>query len=186
MAILTPQDLEIYMGKTFTNAQEDAAQSILASLESELEYYLHRPLGAKVFSDEVHKLVPNQRQIFLRNAPVHSVTDFYVGMPGEEVEQNIEDFDIFPWGIDNVRIAGTGNQALVTYTAGMTSSDTVALERVLYSAATREMGKFLIDAQGLGRLKVEGTDYLFPQGGEGGFTPAELNSVKRFKRRVLV
>lgn len=186
MAILTPQDLEIYMGKTFTNAQEDAAQSILASLESELEYYLHRPLGAKVFSDEVHKLVPNQRQIFLRNAPVHSVTNFYVGMPGEEVEQNIEDFDIFPWGIDNVRIAGTGNQALVTYTAGMTSSDTVALERVLYSAATREMGKFLIDAQGLGRLKVEGTDYLFPQGGEGGFTPAELNSVKRFKRRVLV
>jgi len=186
MAILTPQDLELYMGKTFTNAQEDAAQSILLSLESELEYYLNRPLGARVYTEETHKLVPNQRQIFLRHAPVNSVTEFFVGMPGEEVEQDIDDFDIFPWGIDNIRIAGTGNQALVTYTAGMTGSDTVALERVLYSASTREMSKFLIDAQGLDRLKVEGSDYKFPQGGEGGFTPAELNSVKRFKRRVLV
>lgn len=186
MAILTPQDLEVYMGKTFSNAQEDAAQSILSVLEAELAYYLHRPLGATEFTEEKHKLVPNQRQIFLRNAPVQSVTEFYVGMPGDEVEQDIEDFDVFSWGIDNVRIAGTGNQALVTYTAGMTASDTVALERILYSAATREMGKFLIDAQGLARLKVEGTDYIFPEGGEGGFTPSELNSVKRFKRRVLV
>lgn len=186
MAILTPNDLEIYMGKTFTNAQEDAAQSILLSLEAELEYYLNRPLGARVYAEEEHKLVPNQRQIFLRHAPVQSVTSFYVGMPGEEVQQNISDFDIFPWGIDNIRIAGTGNQALVTYSAGMTSADTVALERVIYSAATREMGKYLIDAQGLARLKVEGTDYLFPNAGEGGFTQAELNSVKRFKRRVIV
>lgn len=185
MAILTPQDLEIYMGKTFTNAQEDAAQSILSSLESELEYYLNRPLGAQMYTDEKHKLVPNQRQIFLRHAPVQSVTEFYVGMPGDEVEQDIEDFDLFPWGIDNVRIAGTGNQALVTYTAGMTAADTVALERILYSASAREMGKFLIDAQGLARFKVEGTDYFFVEAGEGGFTQVELNSVKRFKRRVL-
>lgn len=173
------------MGKTFTNAQEDAAQSILSSLEAELEYYLNRPLGARVFTEEEHKLVPGQRQIFLRHAPVQNVTSLYVGMPGEEVEQNITDFDIFPWGIDNIRIAGTGNQALVTYSAGMTSTDTVALERVLYSASTREMGKYLIDAQGLARLNVEGTDYIFPNAGEGGFTQAELNSVKRFKRRVI-
>jgi hypothetical protein len=185
MAILTPSDLEIYMGKTFTNAQEDAAQSILSSLEAELEYYLNRPLGARVYTEEEHKLVPGQRQIFLRHAPVQNVTSLYVGMPGEEVEQNITDFDIFPWGIDNIRIAGTGNQALVTYSAGMTSTDTVALERVLYSASTREMGKYLIDAQGLARLNVEGTDYIFPNAGEGGFTQAELNSVKRFKRRVI-
>ena len=186
MAILTYDDLEIYMGKTFTDAQQDAAMSILASLEAELEYYLNRPLGARLYSEEEHKLVPGQRQIFLRHAPVQSVTSFFVGMPGEEVEQDIEDFDIFPWGIDNVRIAGTGNQALVTYTAGMTSADTVALERVLYTAATREMSKFLIDAQGLARLKVEGTEYFFPDNGEGGFTERELNSIKRFKRRVIV
>lgn len=186
MAILTPYDLGIYMGKTFTDAQEDAAQSILASLEAELEYYLNRPLAVRVFTEEEHKLVPNQRQIFLRNAPVQSITSFYVGLPGEEVQQNIADFDIFPWGIDNVRIAGTGNQALVTYTAGMSGPTTVALERVLYSAATREMGKYLIDAQGLERFKVEGTDYMFPNGGEGGFTASELNSVKRFRRRVII
>jgi hypothetical protein len=185
MAILTPYDLGIYMGKDFTQAQEDAAQSILASLEGELQYYLNRPLGVRVFTEEQHKLVPNQRQIFLRNAPVRSISSFFVGLPGEEVQQNIDDFDIFPWGIDNVRIAGTGNQALVTYTAGMSGDETVALERVLYSAATREMGKYLIDAQGMSRFKVEGTEYTFPDGGEGGFTPSELNSVKRFRRRVI-
>lgn len=185
MAILTYDDLEMYMGKTFTDAQIDAAGSILTSLEAELEYYLNRPLGARLFTEEQHKLVPNQRQIFLRHAPVQSVTSFYVGMPGDEVQQTISDFDIFPWGIDNIRIAGTGNQALVTYTAGMPSTDTVALERVLYTAAAREMGKFLIDAQGLSRFKVEGTDYAFVDNGEGGFTQAELNSVKRFKRRVI-
>jgi hypothetical protein len=185
MSILTPYDLGIYMGKTFTHAQEDAAQSILASLEAELEYHLNRPLGFRVFTEEEHKLVPNQRQIFLRNAPVRSVTSFFVGLAGREVEQNIIDFDVYPWGIDNIRIAGTGNQALVTYTAGMGDISTVALERVLYSAATREMGKYLIDAQGLSKLKVEGTEYTFPDNGEGGFTDSEINSVKRFRRRVI-
>lgn len=185
MAILTYTDLERFMGKTFTDDQEDAAAIILASLEAELEYFLNRPLGARLYTEEEHKLVPNQRQIFLRHAPVISVTSFYVGLPDEEVQQTISDFDIFPWGIDNIRIAGTGNQALVTYTAGMTSDDTVALERVMYTAAAREMGKFLIDAQGLARFKVEGTDYTFVDAGEGGFTKAELNSVKRFKRRVI-
>jgi hypothetical protein len=68
----------------------------------------------------------------------------------------------------------------------MTSDDTVALERVLYTAATREMGKYLIDAQGLSKFKVDGTEYLFPERGEGGFTPSELNSVKRFRRRVII
>lgn len=186
MAIIIPNDLAMYMGKTFTNAQEDAAQLIIASLEAELSYYINRPLGAQLFSEEEHKLVPNQRQIFLRHAPVQSVTAFAVGLQGDEVAQNISDFDIFPWGIDNIRIAGTGNQALVTYTAGMTADDTVALERVLYSASVREMGKLMIDAQGLSKLKVEGTEYSFPELGEGGFTPSELNSVKRFKRRVIV
>lgn len=185
MAILTPYDLGIYMGKTFTDAQEDAAQSILASLEAELEYYLNRPLTVQVFTEENHKLVPNQRQIFLRHAPVITVTSFFVGLPGEEVQQNIDDFDIFPWGIDNVRIAGTGNQALVTYTAGLSGPSTVALERVLYSAAAREMGKYLIDAQGLSKFRVEGTEYTFPDNGEGGFTASELHSVKRFRRRVI-
>lgn len=185
MAIIIPGDLEIFMGKTFTNAQEDAAQLIIATLESELAYYINRPLGAQLYSEEEHKLVPNQRQIFLRHAPVQSVTSFAVGLQGDEVAQNISDFDIFPWGIDNIRIAGTGNQALVTYTAGMTGDDTVALERVLYSASIREMGKFLVDAQGLAKLKVEGTEYTFPEAGEGGFTKAELDSVKRFKRRVI-
>lgn len=185
MPILNYTDLEQFMGRTFTQSESDAAVMIISSLENELQYTINRPLGAKLFTSEVHRLEPNQRQIFLRNAPVKEVTALSVGLPGEEVAQNVDDFDIYPWGIDNVRIAGTGNQALVTYKAGMTDSETVALERILLTASAREMGKFLIDAQGLARFKVEGTEYLFVDGGEGGFTQRELESVKRFKRRVI-
>lgn len=185
MAILTYPDLERFMGKTFTATQQEAAATILAALENELSYHLNRPLGATLYTSEAYRLEVNQRQIFLRHAPVRTVTGFSVGLEGEEVAQNISDYDIYPWGIDNIRIAGTGYRALVTYTAGMYDSETLALERVLYSAAAREMGKFLIDAQGLSQLDVEGTKYRIHAGGESGFTQDEMKAVSRFKRRVI-
>lgn len=185
MAILTYEDLEIFMGKSFSASAQDAATEILANLEDELAYYLNRPLGVRVITSEEHMLEPGQRQIFLRQAPVRSVTALSVGLRNSEVAQNIADFDIHPWGIDNVRIAGTGYHALVTYTAGMNDIETVALERVLYSAAAREMNKYFIDAQGLEQLDVEGTKYYMQAKGESGFTPQELRMVSRFKRRVV-
>lgn len=185
MAILNHEDLEIFMGKSFSASAQDAATEILANLEDELAYYLNRPLGIRVITNEKHRLEPNQRQIFLRQAPVASVAAFSVGLPGREVAQNITDFDIYPWGIDNVRIAGTGYVALVTYTAGMSDQTTVALERVLCTAAAREMNKYFIDAQGLEQLDVEGTKYFMQAGGESGFTPQELRMVSRFRRRVM-
>lgn len=185
MAILTYTDLERYMGKTFDASQQEAAAQILATLEAELEYVLNRPLGARVITSEKHMLEVGQRQIFLRHAPVRSVSSFKIGRLDEETTQNLDDFDIYPWGIDNVRIAGAGYVALVTYTAGMNDIDTVALERVMYSAGAREMSKFLADAQGMSRFRVEGTDYLFAADGEAGFSPRELQIVSRFKRRII-
>jgi hypothetical protein len=185
MAILTYTDLERYMGKTFGTAQQEAAAQILGILEAELQYVLNRPLGARVITSEKHMLEPGQRQIFLRQAPVRVVSALSIGLQGHEVAQTVSDFDIYPWGIDNIRIAGQGYQALVTYTAGLSDLDTVALERVMYTAGAREMSKFLADAQGLERLKVEGTDYYFHNKGESGFSPQELQVISRFKRRVI-
>lgn len=155
------------------------------TLENELSYYLNKPLYAQVFTNEKHMLEMGQRQIFLRNSPVRSVTAFSVGMNNQMVNQVISDFDIYPWGIDNVRIAGQGYIALVTYTAGVYDSDSVVLERVLLTSSAREMSKFLADAQGLERLNVEGTDYVFGNKGESGFTTQELKIISRLKRRIV-
>lgn len=189
MAILNYADLARYMNKTFSAGEQSAAATILTSLESELSYLLNRPLSAVRVTDEKHMLEPGQRQLFLRKAPVRSVIAFSVGLidsaSATYVAQNVYDFDVYPWGIDNIRIAGTGYEAKVTYNAGMTDIDSAALERVLLSAAAREMSKVLVDAQGLERLKVEGSEYFFEPGIGGGFSEAEIKSISRFKRRVI-
>lgn len=189
MAILNYTDLARAMNKTFTDGERDAASTILAALESELSYLLNRPLSPIRVTDEKHMLEPGQKQIFLRKAPVRSVISFSIGLidsaSASYTAQNIYDFDVYPWGIDNVRIVGTGYQAKVTYNAGLTDIDSAALERVILSAATREMSKVLVDAQGMERLKVEGTEYFFEQTPGGGFTDGEIKNLLRFKRRVI-
>ena len=189
MAILNYADLARAMNKTFTAGEQAAASTILAGLESEISYLLNRPLNPVRITDEKHMLEPGQRQLFLRKAPVRSVISFSIGLIDNAyatyTTQNIYDFDVYPWGIDNVLIAGLGYQALVTYNAGMLDADASALERVILSAATREMSKVLIDAQGMERLKVEGTEYFFEPTPGGGFTDQEVKNILRYKRRVI-
>lgn len=185
MAVITYSDLQRFMNHTFDTGQRNAATTILASLERHLAAYLNRPLSPVQIVDEEHRLLTNQRQIFLRKAPVIEVTDFSVGLDGAEVVQDIEDFYIYPWGIDNIRITGDGYRALVTYTAGMLATEAEDLSFVLYSAAAREMNKVLIDAQGLSRLDVENSEYHMANFGYSTFTQDELRMASRSKRRVI-
>lgn len=182
MASLTYQDLERYLGREFNSSQQIAATTIIAMLERQLSNYLKRPLSPAQYIDEVHWMEVGQKQIFLKNAPVINVSSFYIGLQGHEVEQDLDDFMIKPWGIDNILITGTNYRALVTYTGGISNVDALALEEVIYSAATREMNKVLLDAQGLSELTVEGSKYVFAEGGLSGFTDHEMKFAKRFKR----
>ena len=65
MAIITYQDLETYMNKTFTSGQQAAANLLIGSLERELEGILNRSLSGKTITDEKHLLKRGQKQIFL-------------------------------------------------------------------------------------------------------------------------
>ena len=185
MAIILAADLAVYMNKTFTQSEEDAAALIISSIEGELSAIINRPLAPVQVIDEIHMLESGQRQIFLRKAPVTSVTSFSIGYQNVYVAQNLLDFDIYTWGIDNIRIAGQGYKAKVTYNAGLSDSVAAALERVCFSSASREMSKVLVDAQGLTRLKVEGTEYFFEETDTGKFSNSELKTIERFKRRVI-
>ena len=186
MSVITYTDLQRFMNREFDAGQRTAATTIISSLERELSAYINRPISAVQVVDESHRLSVNQRQIFLRKAPVVEVTAFSVGLDGEEVEQDITDFYVYPWGIDNIRIVGEGYRALVSYTAGMDSNEAEKLSHIMLAASSREMNKVLLDAQGLMRMNVENSQYYMAGMGESGFTDRELRMASKYKRRAIV
>ena len=52
MALVTPADLKTYMDISLTNRQLDAAELVLAGLQSEMEMYLRRPIEAIEYVEE--------------------------------------------------------------------------------------------------------------------------------------
>ena len=55
MALVTANDLKVYMDISLTNRQMDAADLVLAGLQSELEMFLRRPIEVTEF-EEVHRI----------------------------------------------------------------------------------------------------------------------------------
>lgn len=55
MALVTAADLKVYMDISLTNRQMDAADLVLAGLQSELEMFLRRPIEVDTFT-EVHRI----------------------------------------------------------------------------------------------------------------------------------
>lgn len=186
MSVITYTDLQRFMNHQFDAGQRVAATAIISNLEREMGAYLNRPMSPVQIIDESHRLVVNQRQIYLRKAPVIEVTGFSIGLQGHEVAQNVSDFYIYPWGIDNLRIAGEGYRALVTYTAGMNSAELENLGFIMLSAAAREMNRVLLDAQGLMRMNVENSQYFMAKQGETGFSDRELKMASKYKRRSII
>ena len=183
MAVITYLDLQDYMGKTLTSTQQTAATTVIGALERELSQILGRSLTGITVTDEAHVLQAGQRQIFLKEYPVNSVTTLKIGTLGSETTQTLTDYDIYKCGIDGLRIATQGLSAKVTYTAGMSATDAQKLEACMLRASAREMSAMLADAQGLERLGVEGTSMTFANGGQGGFTDDDLKHVRRYRRK---
>lgn len=183
MAVITYLDLQDYMNKSFSSGEQTAATTIIGALERELSQILGRTLEGVTVTAESHVLQVGQRQIFLREYPVISVTAISIGDLGSETAQTVADYDIYPWGVDGINIATQGLSALVTYTAGMTASDTQKLEAAVLRASTREMSMVLADAQGLKNMSVEGTSLTFANGGQGGFTDDDLKHIRRYRRK---
>lgn len=183
MAIITYQDLATYMNKTFTSGEQAAANTMIGALERELSGILNRTLAGTSITDEAHILQRNQHQIFLKEYPVISVTSLKIGDLGSETTQTLTDFDIYTWGIDGIFATTQGTSALVSYTAGMNSSEQQELEALMLRVTAREMSQILADAQGLERLRAEGVDMTFANRGASGFSEDDLRWVRRYRRR---
>ena len=78
--LVTQADLINYMDVKFTLRQQDAAEMILAGLQSEMETFLDRPIEVQEF-EEQHVVESMYRGVpmgtFL-SAPPHSYTDSFV------------------------------------------------------------------------------------------------------------
>lgn len=186
MAIITYQDLQTYMNKTFTSGEQAAANLMIGALERELEGILNRSLSGETITDEKHLLQRGQKQLFLKKWPVNSVTTLKIGDLGSEVTQTLTDFDIYSWGIDGIFATTGGTSAVITYTAGMSAAEQQQLEGILLRVCAREMAQVLADALGVQRLRAEGVDISFANAGKAGFfTDEDLYWVRRYRRRGI-
>ena len=199
-------ELERYMDIKFNNRQQHAAEYVLEGLQSELESYLRRPVEVGTFTETYRvestnigvptssffydsALSTDQKPqsylqppytLYIRNSPVVSVSEVTVtaASPGatEEVLTAEQDYIVRRYGIDIYRTFAN-DLLTVTYTAGLAGADIKHFRLLILRAASREMQNMHDDVVGIKDLETRNVGPLIT-----GFTPEELNSVRRWKR----
>ena len=208
MALATVADLKKYMDITFSNTQEEAAQMILTGLEADLEHYIGRPVTAASFSETyvaeanytgssaysffydynidrtlttVTDVTKPPYVVYTRQTPIVSVASVTVQgqTDSSATTQTVgNDYVVRRYGIDMFRV-NDNDKIVINYTAGLDSAadNTSALKLVILRAASREVQNLHDDVVGMKDLTTRNVAPV-----ETGFTPEELNSVKRWRR----
>ena len=208
MALATVADLKKYMDITFSNTQEEAAQMILTGLEADLEHYIGRPVTAASFSETyvaeanytgssaysffydynidrtlttVTDVTKPPYVVYTRQTPIVSVASVTVQgqTDSSATTQTVgNDYVVRRYGIDMFRV-NDNDKIVINYTAGLesTADNTSALKLVILRAASREVQNLHDDVVGMKDLTTRNVAPV-----ETGFTPEELNSVKRWRR----
>ena len=208
MALATVADLKKYMDITFSNTQEEAAQMILTGLEADLEHYIGRPVTAAAFSETyvaeanytgssaysffydynidrtlttVTDVTKPPYVVYTRQTPIVSVASVTVQgqTDSSATTQTVgNDYVVRRYGIDMFRV-NDNDKIVINYTAGLdsTADNTSALKLVILRAASREVQNLHDDVVGMKDLTTRNVAPV-----ETGFTPEELNSVKRWRR----
>ena len=208
MALATVAELKKYMDITFSNTQEEAAQMILTGLEADLEHYIGRPVTAASFSETyvaeanytgssaysffydynidrtlttVTDVTKPPYVVYTRQTPIVSVASVTVQgqTDSSATTQTVgNDYVVRRYGIDMFRV-NDNDKIVINYTAGLdsTADNTSALKLVILRAASREVQNLHDDVVGMKDLTTRNVAPV-----ETGFTPEELNSVKRWRR----
>lgn len=204
--LVTVAELTAYMDRTrLSNRQEDAAELVLAGLQSELETILRRPVEVDEFVETHtvpedylryqsfyhslrHEATPFTIPPFalaLQNSPVVTVSQVRwlpappTGAPGWKVLSPQTDYTVRRWGIDFYRVAAN-DKVEVTYTGGLDGTAIPFLKLSILRAAAREMTNQVDDVVGLKEMQTQ-------QAAERatGFTEEEQRVLKRWKRRQI-
>lgn len=207
--LATEKDLERYMDIKFSNRQLYAAEFVLEGLQSELESYLRRPVEVGTVSETYtvelnHPGVPGYSffnnwsldttqsiiewvqppyTLYLRNSPVTSVSSLTLTRPftGATTDPLIEgnDFIVRRYGVDIFRTFANDTIA-ITYSAGLDGPEIKMFRLLILRAASREMQNMHDDVVGIKDLETRNVGPLVT-----GFTPEELTSLSRWRRRRI-
>ena len=199
-------ELERYMDIKFSNRQNHAAEYVLEGLQSELESYLRRPVEVTTFTENYRvestnvgiptssffydtTIGTNEKPqtflqppytVYLRNSPVASVASVTVTAPTPgstpEVLEDGRDYVVRRYGIDVYRTFANDNIEVV-YDAGLEGDQIKHFRLMILRAASREMQNMHDDVVGIKDLETRNVAPLTT-----GFTPEELQSVRRWRR----
>ena len=206
--LATVDDLSDYMDLRFTNRQTDAAELVLAGLQSELETFLRRPVEPQEFTEHyvvpedyllisasayfydrtldtagsIEPMVQPPYQLHLRNSPVIAVDR--VRMKGRldtswRLLEQGRDYIVTRWGIDTW-VAFQHDEFEIDYRAGLSGDSIPYLKLLILRAASREMQEQTDDVVGLKNLETREV-----RSETVGFTDRELAMVKRYKRKQI-
>ena len=203
MSLIEPIDVTQYTNKPLDVAGVNEQFLLLAidALEGDLEEWLGRPPEQGTFRD-VKVLVEGQCMVYLNHSPVISVGAVTV-LPGNDIAEATviptTEYITYPYGIEFadpvwllVFTTATwgmfptvgGTQVQVDYTAGLDGKNIRGLRSVMLRAAAREYLAFLSDVQNISQMRAgRMLNYQFYDQNAGGFTQAERDSVRRYKRR---
>jgi hypothetical protein len=199
-------ELERYMDIKFSNRQQHAAEYVLEGLQSELESYLRRPIEVSTFTENYRvestnvgiptssffydtTLGTNEKPqsflqppytLYVRNSPVVSVASVKVTAPipgsTQETLEDGRDYVVRRYGIDIYRTFANDDIEVV-YTAGLEGSEIKHFRLLILRAASREMQNMHDDVVGIKDLETRNVGPLTT-----GFTPEELQGVRRWRR----
>jgi len=147
MAVLTVDNIETYLGVTFSPTESDRVEMILDMAIGEVEGYLGRPVGATQFTEEVE--IDEGGRIYVWNTPVVSVES--VTLNANVVDPSwwratkwgVQYLDTYPGIWDPVYVnplgwGWLGEIATVEYTAGI---DKRAINSLLLSGTVRRLNE---------------------------------------------
>lgn len=189
--IVTYPEVEVLLGRTFSETQAAAVSALLDDLEGRLRGHLGRPLETETSIVETVRAPDrrNPRRLFLKKTPVQSVESVTV----DGVAVDSDDYLVRTWGLDQFQplAVGAGLKPepviVVTYTAGLTGEDPDSdegklLRGVIRSAAARIANQITDDALGTTNLSQEGYSATYLDA-SGGFTEEELRRASSLRRR---
>ena len=204
--LVSQVELERYMDIKLSNRQQHAAEYVLSGLQSELESYLRRPIEVATFTETYvvesnNYGVPTSSffydvslnttdrpmtwfhppyTVYVRNSPVASVESIVVTSPnpGSTPETLVDgtDYIVRRYGVDIYRTFAN-DTIEIEYTAGLDGDNIKIFRLLILRAAAREMQNMHDDVVGIKDLETRNVAPLTT-----GFTPEELQSVKRWRR----
>jgi hypothetical protein len=186
-------ELASYMKADCDDAASVEALEIISGAQSELESHLGRPITPRDFVDTID--VPSAdaawvdgnlyrpANLYFPRTPVHAI-DY---LKADGVTQDLTDQQITTWGIRGYSgSVGKLGTVLVSYRAGIDgrAPEHTVLKTLVKRRAAREMIARADNAQGAESINDEGYSVKYVAA-DGGYTAAELRSVRSYHRRVV-